>query len=125
MATYSTSDTPTSSVSGSSLADEATGSDIGGTSTAASIGSSPRAQRVVQGAHQAVDRVAARTVPAVEQWMNTAAHAGETLNQQADRLGELQEQWVSDARETVRQHPLASVFGALVLGMLVARLTAH
>lgn len=80
-------------------------------------------ERVVQGAHEAIDRVAATTIPAVEQLTQKASHAGDVLHERADRLGELQEQLLEDARHTVREHPIASVLGAVALGMLVARLT--
>jgi ElaB/YqjD/DUF883 family membrane-anchored ribosome-binding protein len=82
-------------------------------------------ERVVQGAHEAIDRVAATTIPAVEQWTQKASHAGEALHERADRLGEIQEQWLDDARHTVREHPIASVLAAVALGMLVARLTSR
>jgi hypothetical protein len=80
-------------------------------------------ERVVQGAHEAIDRVAATTIPAVEQWSQKASHVGEALNERADRLGDMQEQWLDDARHTVREHPIASVLAAVALGMLVARIT--
>lgn len=82
-------------------------------------------ERVVQGAHEAIDRVAATTIPAVEQWTQKASHAGDVLNERADRLGEIQDQWLDDARHTVREHPIASVLAAVALGMLVARLTSR
>ncbi len=73
--------------------------------------SEARVDRVVKGAHDAVDRIAAKAAPALD-----AMHA------HADQLSAMQEEWMNTARTTVREHPLAAIGAAVVFGMLIARL---
>ena len=67
--------------------------------------------RVVQGAHPAVDRLAEKATPALD------AMAGH-----ADQWGAMQDEWVENARTTVREHPLAAIGAAVLFGMVIARL---
>lgn len=85
-----------------------TGTDLDG-----SVGASAEStvNRVVKGAHDVVDRLAEKAAPALDA-MHT--HAGQ--------LNALQEEWMTSARTTVRDHPLAALGAAVVFGMLVARL---
>lgn len=82
-------------------------------------------ERMVQGAHEAIDRAASVAVPAVDRLSTQARRAGHVVNDRADQLGTMQDQWIADARDTVRQHPLAMVAGGLALGWLIGRLTAR
>jgi ElaB/YqjD/DUF883 family membrane-anchored ribosome-binding protein len=79
-------------------------------------------ERVVQGAHDAVDRIAEKAVPAVEKLRAGVNQAADTLQSQADQLSEMQKQWVESARTCVRDHPFASVAVAVAAGMLLGRL---
>jgi ElaB/YqjD/DUF883 family membrane-anchored ribosome-binding protein len=71
--------------------------------------------RVVQGAHQTIDRLAETAAPHVDRLEHGMGSAGEGLHQRAD-------EWTDGLRTTVREHPLAAVGAALALGVLVARL---
>lgn len=70
-----------------------------------------RMDRVVQSAHHAVDRLAEKASPAFD-----------AMTGQADQLSAMQEEWLENARNTVREHPLAAIGAAVVFGMVVARL---
>ncbi len=79
--------------------------------------------RAAQSAHEAIDRVAAKAGPAVEHLHSAAGNAAEALRAKADALGELEDQWVANARDYVRTNPLTAVAAGVLLGMLIARLT--
>jgi ElaB/YqjD/DUF883 family membrane-anchored ribosome-binding protein len=78
----------------------------------ASTGGGSLLNKVVQGAHDAIDRLAEKATPALD-----------GMNTHADQFKAMEEEWVQTARSTVRDHPLAAVGAAVVFGMLVARLT--
>lgn len=78
-------------------------------------GPSDLLNRVVQGAHQTIDRLAETAAPHVERWHGQVDGAGERLHRRAD-------EWTEELRTQVRANPLASVAAALALGMLIARL---
>jgi ElaB/YqjD/DUF883 family membrane-anchored ribosome-binding protein len=82
-------------------------------------------QRVVQGAHETVDRIAAKAVPAVERLRTGATDTKGTLQAQATRAKEVSGEWTESLRGTVRQHPLASIAIAAVVGMLYSRLRSR
>ena len=62
-------------------------------------------KRVTQGAHDAVDTVAAK-VSAV----------ADGLQGGVDKAGDTRDEWLESARDAIRQHPFAAVAGALVIG---------
>lgn len=107
-----------SSTSGASAG--AVGSSMGSTSTS----SKPELMdRVVQGAHDTVDKLAEKARPQVERLQHTASSASESLHARADHARELGEEWAESLRSTVREHPLAAVGTALALGLIIARLS--
>ena len=59
----------------------------------------------------ALDRLAEKATPALD------AMAGH-----ADQWGAMQDEWVENARTTVREHPLAAIGAAVLFGMVIARL---
>lgn len=73
-----------------------------------------RFERMVSGAHQAVDSAA-----------ESMAQAAEALRVKANRLGELEAEYADAARGQVREHPLSYLAGALLLGVLLGRLTSR
>jgi ElaB/YqjD/DUF883 family membrane-anchored ribosome-binding protein len=91
-------------------------SDSGGNASGDVLG------RVVQGAHDAIDRMAETAAPAVQRLQDGVQAAGETLSQRADDARALRDEWAESLRSTVREHPLAAVATALAVGVLVARL---
>jgi ElaB/YqjD/DUF883 family membrane-anchored ribosome-binding protein len=100
----------------------------GGTSTTTATGTAGGAEmvdRMKQSAHQAVDRVAAAAAPAVEKLRASATSAAQTLQARADQFGAMEEQWVANARNMIREHPLTSVAIGVLVGMLIGRSGGH
>jgi ElaB/YqjD/DUF883 family membrane-anchored ribosome-binding protein len=81
-------------------------------------------RRVVQGAHEAVDRIADKAIPAVERLRGTYNDAAESLKERADQALDLKDEWTESLRTAIREHPIAAVGTALALGVILARLTA-
>jgi ElaB/YqjD/DUF883 family membrane-anchored ribosome-binding protein len=79
--------------------------------------------RVVQGAHQTIDRLAESAAPQLERLEQGWNSTSETLHSRADQARELSDEWAESLRTTVREHPLAAVATALAVGMLIARIT--
>jgi ElaB/YqjD/DUF883 family membrane-anchored ribosome-binding protein len=79
--------------------------------------------RVVQGAHASLDRLAESATPQVQQLEAGLAAAGDTLQAGADQVRHTRDEWAESLRSTVRDHPLATVAAALAAGVLIARLT--
>ena len=96
--------------------------------SAASNGSGPSSSgelmsRVVQGAHQTIDRLAGHAAPHVDRLEEKLVGADHALHERADQLREAGEGVVRGLRDSVREHPLAAVGVALALGLLIARIT--
>ena len=51
--------------------------------------------------------------------------AGEGLGEQLAELNRLVQQMLDEAEETITDHPVATVAGALALGIVIGRLTAR
>lgn len=79
--------------------------------------------RVVQGAHEAIDRLAGAAAPHVHRLQEQVASAGETLNVKASDVRHMGDEWTESLRSTVREHPVAAMATALAVGMLIARIT--
>jgi ElaB/YqjD/DUF883 family membrane-anchored ribosome-binding protein len=79
--------------------------------------------RVVQGAHKTIDRLAERAAPHVDRLRGGVQDASSLAHEKADDLTRLSDEWAESLRTTVREHPLAAVGTALALGLIVARLT--
>ena len=79
--------------------------------------------RVVQGAHHAIDRLADTAGPAVQRVQSGVHAAGEAITQRAHDARDLGDEWAESVRTTVRENPLAAVATALAVGVLIARLT--
>jgi len=75
-------------------------------------------ERVAQGAHTLVDRIA----PTVDRLKTQVTDATTALHRSADQLGEIQDKWISDSRASVRSHPLTWVAAAFVAGMVIGRM---
>ena len=82
-------------------------------------------RRVVQGAHEAVDRIADKAIPAVERLRGTYNDAADSLKHKADQAADLKDEWTESLRSAVREHPLAAIGTALALGVLLAKLTSN
>ena len=79
--------------------------------------------RVVQGAHETIDRLAESAAPHVHKLQESVASAGDQLHLRADQARELRDEWAESLRCTVREHPLAAVATAVAVGVLLARAT--
>jgi phage-related tail protein len=84
----------------------------GSTGRAGSAGGQQRFERAVSGAHEAVDSAA-----------ESIAQAAEILRDKANRLGEMEKEYAEACRTSVREHPLSYLAGAVLLGVLIGRLT--
>ena len=78
---------------------------------------------VVKGAHDTIDRLAGQAAPQLQRLQEGMASAGDSLQDQAHRLRETGDEWTETLRGTVRDNPLAAIGTALVLGLLIARVT--
>lgn len=96
------------------MSDEANFSTSGTGGAAAAPSSTPdredAAQRLMRGAHAAVDQAADRLGPAIDRLGAEMQAASETMDA-----------WVEDGRACVRRHPLSSVAIALAVGMVLGR----
>ena len=80
--------------------------------------------KVVQSAHEAVDRLAERAIPAVERWRDRVDEVSDTVKHRASQAVDLKNEWTDDFRSVIRRHPITAITAAVALGALVARLTA-
>ena len=97
--------------------------DVGGMSgMSSSVSSSETVNRVVQGAHQAVDRIAERAAPVVERLKSSMSGASDSMHSGVDQFSAMQEEWVETARTTVREHPIASLAAAVAAGVLLSKI---
>lgn len=78
--------------------------------------------RVVHGAHDAVDRFADSASPRVRQLGESVAGAETALREKADQMGRTRDEWAEGVRNTVRSHPLAVMAAAVALGAVFVRL---
>lgn len=74
-------------------------------------GLGPAVDRVAAGVHDAVDRVA-----------GAATAAAKTVGKKGEQLKAVQQRYIDDCRECVRDNPLASLGVALAAGFLISRL---
>lgn len=101
----------------------------GGSSTDSSLpganGSKPDAllQTMAEGAHQTIDRLAEQAKPQVQRLQHTMAGTTGMLEERADQIRVMTDDWLESLRCRVRGKPLAAVGAALAVGLLVARLS--
>lgn len=80
-------------------------------------------QSMADGAHQTIDRLTEQVTPHLQRLQQDMAGTTELLDERADQLRALTDEWLETLRCTVRENPLAAVGAALALGLLVARLS--
>ena len=119
---------PSSSNATSSISSGTAGTDSSGLGGSSAPGTGTRPQsdvlsRVVQGAHQTIDRLAESAAPHVQRLEQGVTTASDTLHARADQAREVSDEWAENLRSTVRENPLASVAAALAIGLLLAKLT--
>jgi ElaB/YqjD/DUF883 family membrane-anchored ribosome-binding protein len=79
--------------------------------------------RMAQGAHHTIDRLAETAAPHVERLEEALSGAGVRLKNQAQRVRETGDEWADGLRTTVRRNPLTAVAAALAIGALISRIT--
>ena len=79
--------------------------------------------RMAQGAHHTIDRLAETAAPHVERLEEAVSGASLRLKSQARHARETGDEWVDGLRVSVRRNPLAAVVTALAVGALIARFT--
>lgn len=62
---------------------------------------------------------------AVQRAENAASEAADGVTAHMPELNRLVHQMLEDAEETIAEHPVATVAGALALGIVIGRLTAR
>ena len=85
----------------------------------AARGGSGAFERVVQGAHRTVDRLA-ETADGLREGMDDPDAAG-SLGERLDEFRALGDEWADSLRSTVREHPLAALAAAVAVGVIIAR----
>jgi ElaB/YqjD/DUF883 family membrane-anchored ribosome-binding protein len=79
--------------------------------------------RVVQGAHEGIDRLAESAAPHLQKLQEGVNAAGDTLRHEAGEVRQLGDEWAESLRCTVRENPLTALLAAAALGVLLARLS--
>jgi ElaB/YqjD/DUF883 family membrane-anchored ribosome-binding protein len=80
-------------------------------------------ERIVQVAHETIDRLAGTAAPHVHRLQEQIGQVGDTFNLKASDVRATGDEWAESLRDTVREHPMAAMATAVALGMLVTRLT--
>jgi ElaB/YqjD/DUF883 family membrane-anchored ribosome-binding protein len=94
-----------------------------GSNGSSAAGPAEMLHNVAQGAHQTIDRLAEQVQPQLQRLQENMAGATEMMDERADQLRMVADEWVETLRCTVRDNPLAAVGTALAIGLLVARLS--
>lgn len=81
----------------------------------------PLTDRMAQGAHHTIDRLAETAAPHVERLGDAVSNASLRLKEQARHAREAGDEWAEGLRVTVRRNPLAAVASALAIGALISR----
>ena len=77
---------------------------------------------MTRGAHQAVDRIAERAAPAVDQVRSAAERATDVVGSKLDEFSTMQDEWMESMREQVRSRPLVIIGAAVLAGLILGRL---
>ena len=77
-------------------------------------------RRLVEGAHAAIDRLAEKAGPAVDSLAGAFASRSDGLS----GLGAKRDEWIGDARDIIRENPLAAIAAALAVGAIYVKLTS-
>lgn len=100
------------------------GSTPAGTASTTATSTRPETmRRVVQGAHATIDRLAETAEPMVARLADSMGGTAGSLQEQAEHLRQMGDEWTENLRGSVRQHPLTAVAIALGVGLLIARLS--
>lgn len=122
---FPSSSSATSSISSGTAGSGGSESNLGlGTTSTGTRPQSDVLNRVVQGAHSTIDKLAETAAPHVQRLEQSVTSASDTLHARAGQAREVSDEWAESLRTTVRENPLAAVATALAVGLLIARLTS-
>lgn len=79
-------------------------------------------KNAVQGAHATLDRLADGAAPVVQQLGDGVSAVEDALQTKTNQLRGARDALANSVRNTVRRHPLATIAGALTLGLMISRL---
>jgi len=85
-----------------------------------STGNEGLVDRLMQGAHEAVDRVGSKAAPALEKLTESASAARQTLETKADKLATVQGEMLDSPRNYVRERPFTALTAAALIGAIAA-----
>lgn len=80
--------------------------------------------RVVQGAHQTVDRLAETVAPHVQRMQEGMGSATDLLHTGTGSMRDMSDEWADNVRDTVRKNPLAAIAAAVAVGIVLAKLSS-
>lgn len=100
-----------------------TGSSAESGANGAAVHQQPLTDKMAQGAHHTIDRLAETAAPHIERLEGALSGATGQLKKQARRAREKGDEWADDLRDTVRRKPLSAVVVAMAVGALIARIT--
>lgn len=115
---YARLETPKAADNGS-----AQGANAQGDSKSTAVAAAPAMlDKVVQGAHDTVERIADSAAPAVQKLGERVAATEDAVHARADQLRKTRDELTASVRSTVAGNPLVSVAIALVVGAFIARI---
>lgn len=91
-------------------------------SNGAAVHQQPLTDRMAQGAHHTIDRLAETAAPHIERMQGALTGAAGQLKDQARHAREMGDELADGLRATVRRNPLWAVAAAMAIGALVARI---
>ncbi len=77
-------------------------------------------RRLVEEAHAAIDRLAGKAGPAVDSLAGAFASRSDGLS----GMGAKRDKWIGEARDLIRENPLAAIVTALAVGAIYVKLTS-
>lgn len=83
----------------------------------------PLTNRMAQGAHHTIDKLAETAAPHIERIEGALTGATGQLKLRARQAREKGEEWADDLRSSVRRNPISAVVTAMAIGALIARIT--
>src|SRR5512134_1566198 len=85
-----------------------------------STGNEGLVDRLMQGAHEGVDRGGSKAAPALEKLTESASAARQTLESKAYKLATVQGEMLDSARTYVRERPFTALAAAALIGAIAA-----
>lgn len=104
-------------------ADPSSTAPTAGTEHRGSVPLEPKMQRVVEGAHHTIDRLADSAAPHVRRLQESLDTANERAHRGVEHAREQADVWAESMRGTVRSNPLGALVCAFGLGWLIGRLS--